>query len=377
MTRAHALLSASGADRWMQCPPSARLEDDLPESRSEFADEGTFLHNLTEACLGKGLDVAQMCGVSPWEESRFFTKENQDAAQFCIDAVRSAQLELPGAIPFYEQKLDFSHVVTEGFGTGDVCLVGHKVLWGMDHKFGKGIKVDAQGNPQGRLYLVGMLKAFEELGPFETVRFTILQPKLDHVSTEELTVDELMAWAETVKPLAALAFAGEGKFNPGDHCRFCRAKATCSARAKQSELAIIAKFPDPETLPVDELAARLPMLQQAKAWISDVEEHLLKQAAAGIDVPGYKLVNGRSDRKYSDQSEVTKTLLAAGFDYGDITKPIELLGITAMTSVVGKKKFNELLEGLLVKSPGKPTLAPASDKRPAIAATSLAFDDIS
>ena len=360
----------------MACGPSARLEDDLPESRSEFADEGTFLHSVTEHCLRSGLDVAQLCGVSPWEESAFFTKENQEAAQYCIDFAREQQRTVPGALPFYEQRLDFSHVAPEAFGTGDMVLLGATTLYANDWKFGKGLRVDAEENPQGRLYLIGALKAFEELGPFERVVFTIVQPKLDHISTEELSVEELMAWAETVKPLAERAFAGKGDFVPGDHCRFCRAKATCTARSQLVERAVIARFPDPETLSLEDLAARLPLLEQAEAWIKDVKEHLLKTACAGTPVPGHKLVAGRTTRKYRDQAEVIKALIGAGYAYDDITKPIELLGITEMTKALGRKRFAELLDDHLSISEGKPTLVPASDKRPAIAVTTLAFEDL-
>jgi hypothetical protein len=361
----------------MNCGPSARLEDDLPESRSEFADEGTFLHSLVEHCLINGEDVAQVCGVAPWEESKYFTKENQEAAQYCIDYARDAQRTVPGALTFYEQRLDFSHLVAEGFGTSDLILVGHRTLHCYDWKFGRGYRVDADGNPQGRLYLSGALNAFEELGPFEEVTFTVVQPKLDHVSTESLTVEELIAWGESIKPLAARAFAGDGDFTPGAWCKFCRAKAQCTARSELLEQAVIAKFPAPDTISIPDLASRLPYLELAEAWIKDVKAHLLKEAAAGVEIPGHKLVAGRTSRRYGDQSEATKALLSAGLDYNDITKPIELLGITDMTRLLGKKKFSELLDSHLVTSSGTPTLVPVSDKRPAIAASTLTFEDLS
>jgi hypothetical protein len=360
----------------MACGPSARLEDDLPESRSIYADEGTFLHNLTEACLRNRLDVAHLCGVDPWEKSDFFTKENQEAAQFCVDAVREAQKELPGAIAFYEQRLDFSNIVPEGFGTGDVVLVGDDTIWAMDHKFGRGIRVDAQGNPQGRLYLLGALAAFEELGPFKKARFTVLQPKLDNVSTEELTIDELMAWADEVIPLADRAFAGEGEFNPGDWCQFCRAKAQCTARSELAERALIAKFPAPDTLPIEYLAARLPLLQQAKAWINDVEEHLLKEACRGIALPGLKLVEGRSNRTISDPVLAKHVLNNSGYTDAQILRPSELITLTQLEKLVGKKVFANLLADCITKPAGKPVLASASDKRPEIAATALAFETL-
>jgi len=377
VTRAHALLSASGAERWLACGPSARLEDDLPDQRSEHADNGTFGHAMVEHCLINGLDVAQLCGTSPWEESAYFTKEMQDAAQYCIDYARELQRTVPGALAFYEQRIDFSHLVPEGFGTSDLVLLGHDTLYCVDWKFGKGIRVDAPENPQLRLYACGAVEAFSSLGEIESVVSIVVQPRIDHVSKEVLPLTDLMAWAETVKPLAQRAFNGEGEFVPGDHCGFCRAKATCTARGQQLDKAVIAKFPDPELYAVEELAARLPMLEQAAKWIADVKEHLLKRACDGVPIPGYKLVTGRSDRKYGDRAAVTKALTDAGFDYDAITKPIELLTITEMEKVVGKKRFSELLEGLLVKPTGKPTLVPASDKREAITATTaLAFDDL-
>ena len=241
----------------------------------------------------------------------------------------------------------------------------------IDFKYGLGVLVDAEENPQMMCYALGALDTYEYLYSIQTIRMTIFQPRRDNISTYEISRDDLMKWAEEIlKPTAALAYNGEGEFNAGDHCQFCKAKATCRKRAEHNLELAQYDFEMPPNLDEAEIAAILPRIDDLVAWANDIKEYALQQALSGVEYPGFKVVEGKSNRKYSDENAVASTVEAAGFD------PYEkkLLGITAMTSLLGKKKFNELLSGFITKPQGKPTLVPESDKRPAL---NTAKDDFS
>ena len=374
----HALLSASGSDRWLSCPPSARLEESIEERASEYAKEGTFAHALAELKLAHYLvnltNLKYNTELKKLKQDSFYSRGLEDDVQiyvdFAVEKINEAKARTKDAVVLLEAKLDYSSWVPEGFGTGDLVLITDGILEIVDLKFGRGVKVSAIDNSQMRLYALGAINQFGYLYDIETVRMTIHQPRLDSVSTDEMPVDELTNWGEaTIKPIAALAFKGEGAFQPGEHCRFCKVKATCRARADENLKLAEHDFKKPPLLTDDEIVEILAAADELQSWISDVQAYALDQAVNhGREWPGFKLIEGRSYRRYADEAEVAEVLVAAGFDEEEIyTK--SLLGITAMEKLVGKKQFNEILGTLIIKPPGKPRLAPESDNRPAIKST--------
>ena len=275
-----------------------------------------------------------------------------------------------------EQRLDFSRWVMNGFGTGDCVIVADELLQIIDYKHGLGVLVSAGddehgGNSQMMCYALGALEVFDGIYDIKKIQMTIFQPRRENVSSYTITKEALLKWAEGIlRPTAALAYNGEGEFNAGDHCQFCKAKATCRKRAEHNLELAQYDFEMPPNLDEAEIAAILPRIDDLIAWANDIKEYALQQALSGVEYPGFKVVEGKSNRKYSDENAVASTVEAAGFD------PYEkkLLGITAMTSLLGKKKFNERLSGFITKPQGKPTLVPESDKRPAL---NTAKDDFS
>lgn len=371
----HALLSASGADRWLNCPPSARLEEVVEEGTSEYAREGSFAHALAELklahYLGSISNPKYNLKLKELKQNSFYSDELEDYVQvyvdYAIEKINEAKARTKDAVVLLETKLDYSSWVPEGFGTGDLVLVTDDVLEVMDFKFGQGIPVSAVDNPQMRLYALGALNQFGCLYEIDTVRVTIVQPRLDSISTDEMTIDDLMHWANgTVKGTAEKAFKGEGDFKPGEHCRFCRVRSTCRARAEENMKLAKYDFKDPPLLTDGEIVEVLNAADELQSWISDVQAYALDQAVnEGKQWLGYKLVEGRSYRKYVDEAKVAEALISAGYSEEQIYEKV-LLGISKMEKAVGKKQFNEILAGLVEKPPGKPKLAPESDKRPAV-----------
>lgn len=374
----HALLSASGAERWLNCPPSARLEETMEEESSEYAREGSFAHSLAEAYLSCHLGLVKKGEhnkrLTRLKKDPFYSKELDDYVlnyvDFAIEKINEAKARTADAVVLLEMKLDYARWVPGGFGTGDLVLIGDEVLEVIDFKYGKGIPVVAEGNSQMRLYALGALNQFGCLYEVDIVKMTIHQPRLDNISSAEMSAKELICWAtNTVKDAAEKAWEGKGEFLPGAHCRFCRVRATCRARAKENTRLVRFEFKEPPLLKDEEIVAVLDAADEYTRWILDVQVHALSQAVnTGKQWPGYKLVEGRSYRKYSDELKVAEALKAAGYDEEQIYERT-LLGITKMEKAVGKKKFHELLSGLVEKPPGKPKLVPASDKRPEIKST--------
>ncbi len=374
----HALLSASGAQRWLSCPPSARLEEAVEEQSSEYAKEGSFAHELAELYLAQDLGLTEKSEfnkrLKELRQNPFYSEELDTYVKvymdFAIEKINETRARTKDAVVLLEMKLDYSTWVPEGFGTGDLVLVTDDVLEVIDFKYGRGIQVGAEDNPQMRLYALGALSQFGCLYEVNTVRMTIVQPRLDSISTDEMTVKELINWGERiVKPIADIAFKGEGEFKAGDHCRFCRVRATCRARAEMNMKLACYDFKGPPLLTDEEIVEVLDAADEYMKWISDLQGYALDQAVnSGKKWPGYKLVEGRSYRRYKDQDKVAEALIAAGYKEDEIYEKV-LLGITKMERAVGKKKFNELLAGLIEKPPGKVKLAPESDKRPAVKST--------
>jgi hypothetical protein len=380
----HALLGPSGAKRWMSCTPSARLEEQMPDSTSSFAEEGTAAHEYAELKLDYiinatpgGADVIfEFAETNP-----YYNAEMEEAVNLYIDTVMERYNEAlamsSDAVLLIEQRLEFTEWVPEGFGTGDVVIIADETLEVIDLKYGKGVPVDAKDNPQLRLYGLGAWNIHQMLYDIKRVRMTIVQPRLDSVTTDEIAVDDLVAWADNeVRPAAETAWAGAGEFVPGDHCKFCKVKAQCRALAEENLKLAEYDFAKPPLLFTEEIADILGQIDRLVAWASDVKAHALLQAETkGIKYPGWKLVEGRSNRVYTDEQAVITTLVENGYEEPVLFKPREVLGITAMEKVVGKKKFEEVLGTLIAKPTGKPTLVPETDKRPEINTASSAEAD--
>lgn len=361
----HALLSASSSHRWLNCPPSARLCEGYDDKSSNFAAEGSDAHSLCEYKLRKALGME---AKDPTEDLTWYDAEMEEAADgyaaFVMELVAEAKKTCSDPVVLIEQRLDYSKYVQSGFGTGDCVLISDGTLHIVDFKYGRGVLVEAEDNPQMKLYALGALEIFDCLYDIETVSMTIYQPRRANVSTFTLTRQELLDWAETVLvPTAELAFAGQGEYHCGEWCLFCKAKADCRERARANMELARYDFRQPPLLTDEEVEEILGKLDSLMDWASDIKDYALQAAISGKHWSGYKLVEGRANRRYTDENAVVAAVKAAGYDPYDEPK---LLGVTAMTTLLGRKQFNDILGGLITKPQGKPTLVPESDKRPAM-----------
>lgn len=365
----HAYLSASASHRWLACPPSAKLCANILDQASEYAQQGTDCHELCAYLVEKALgrDV-----IDPTENLTYYDAEMQNCAEeyrnYVLEQIEAAKEFCKDPQVMIEQRLDFSRWVENGFGTGDCVIVADEILQIIDYKHGLGILVSAGddehgGNSQMMCYALGALEAFGDIYDINQIKMTIFQPRRDNISTYTISKENLLKWAdEVLAPTAQLAYVGKGEFNAGDHCTFCKVKATCRKRAEYNLELAKYDFEMPATLDDTEIAAILEKVDEMISWGNDIKDYALQQAQSGVHFEGWKIVEGRSNRKYTDENAVADTVKDAGFD------PYEkkLLRITAMSTLLGKKKFEELLGGLIYKPPGKPTLVPESDKRPAM-----------
>ena len=360
----HAVLSASSSHRWLECPPSALICAKARDTASEFARQGTDAHSLCEykvnAALGK-------LAKDPTEDLTYFDSEMADCtdayAQYVLEQVEAAKQKCKNPIVLVEQRLDFSRWVPDAFGTGDCVIVADERLTIIDMKYGVGILIEAEKNPQMMCYALGALELFDGIYDITEISMTIFQPRRANVSTYTISKAELLQWAdEVLAPTAQLAAKGEGEFKAGSHCQFCKVKATCRKRAEYNLELAKYDFEMPANLEDDEIEIILSKADELISWAADVKEFALQQALSGKEWHDWKLVEGRSVRKYVNDVAVADKVQSAGFD------PYEhkVLGITAMTKMLGKTKFEELLSGLIEKPQGKPTLVPMSDKRPAM-----------
>lgn len=361
----HALLSASSSHRWLNCPPSARLCEGYDDKGSNFAAEGSDAHSLCEFKLRKALGME---AKDPTEDLTWYDAEMEESASgyaaFVMELVAEAKKTCSDPVVLIEQRLDYSKYVQSGFGTGDCVLISDGTLHIVDFKYGRGVLVEAEDNPQMKLYALGALEIFDCLYDIDTVSMTIYQPRRANVSTFTLTRQELLDWAETVLvPTAELAYAGDGEYHCGEWCQFCKAKADCRERARANMELARYEFRQPPLLTDEEVEEILGKLDSLMDWASDIKDYALQAAISGKHWSGYKLVEGRANRKYTDENAVVAAVKAAGYDPYDEPK---LLGVTAMTTLLGRKQFNDILGGLITKPQGKPTLVPESDKRPAM-----------
>ena len=364
MPSQHALLSASSSERWLHCTPSARLEERIDEKPSVFAAEGTVAHSKAEEKLtnwNTGHSRKKVkCDSGEMDEATTNYKD------YVVEIVNKEKKKHPDTKLFVEVQLDLTPWIPEGFGTADAVVVNNETLHVIDLKYGKGLQVNAPDNSQLMLYAAGAKNEFELFYDFKDVVIHIFQPRLDHISTETYTVEYLEQWLEfEVVPRAKEAYEGKGKQVAGKWCRFCKVKGNCKARALYVK-AIEEKYQelDAMLLSDDEIADILPKLDQMSSWISDIREFALDQALEGTTYRGYKLVEGISRRKITDETKASEKLQEAGYSAEAIMTKPKLQSITTLEKLIGKKEFAELVGDLVQKPEGKPTLVPETDKRP-------------
>jgi len=360
----HALLSPSSAARWTSCPPSARLCEHIAEAPSLFAEEGTEAHTLCEYKVRLALGLPAQ---DPTPTLGFYNEQMEDCANeytaFVLDALQQERDAKRDPIILLEQKVDISSYVPECSGTADCIIVSDRHLHVIDFKYGQGVPVSAERNTQMMLYALGAIGMFASLYEMEQVSMTVFQPRLANVDTFTMASEELLEWADSyLRSRADLAFKGEGDFCSGPHCRFCKVKATCRKRAEANLDLARYEFAKPVLLGDHEIAEILTQADELASWVSDIRGYAFSLLERGGTLEGFKLVEGRSIRRYVDEAAAADAVRSAGFD------PYEhkVLGITAMTALLGRTRFNEILGSHVVKPKGKPTLVPEGDKRPAI-----------
>lgn len=406
MPEVHALLSASSSKQWLNCPPSARLQENFPNESSVYAEEGTFAHSICEYKVKKYLHER----VRRPQSEEFYTEELEQSTdayyEFVVGVIEEMKQNGCEPLVLVEERVDYSHVAPSGFGTADMLILGHDaegrgILHICDYKNGKGVFVDAYHNSQMMLYAIGALHAYGYIYPVEIVRMSIIQPRLDNISTYECSREELEAWGESIKPTAKMAYEGKGEQKAGDWCRFCRAKPVCRA-CKEEALALCREefldldagafaedpravptdmeesdttapytpdlsapaFKQPGLVSLDELTEILPTLNRISSWIESVFAFISSEAINhSVPIKGYKVVEGRSKRVFTDTKAVVETATQNG--YTDLYKQ-QLISLTEFEKMMGKKKFAELLGEYVAKPPGKLALVPESDPRPPV-----------
>ena len=370
----HAILSPSSAHRWLTCTPSARDEQKYPDRGSDAAAEGTTAHRLAELRLAQALVLNQneqhllQSELDEIRSDRWYTPAMEEHIDEYVTFVTERYNSMTNPTILLEQKIDLTEWVPEGFGTGDVLLIGDGQAELIDLKYGKGVRVEAERNKQLKLYGLGAVTDLAFLYDVYQIRLTIYQPRIGNFSSWEISLPELQAWAkDELIPKAKLAWEGKGDYVPGDHCKFCKAAAVCKANAERHLSLAKYEFAPSNELEPEEISDIIARGDAFKAWIKAVEDYALDQALNhGVTWPGFKLVEGRSVRKYLDETLVAAKLLTAGaLNTTQIYKEPELRGIGEIEKVLGKKRFAEVLDGLVVKPQGKPTLVEESDKRPA------------
>ena len=362
--KGHAILSASSSERWLHCPPSARLCEAYEDKGSDYAAEGTDAHTLCEYRLKQALGIP---ADDPIEDLSWYNEEMEECAAeyaaYVVELLETAKLTCSDPVVMIEQRVDFSRWVPDGFGTADCIIIADGVLNIVDYKHGKGVEVSAEGNTQLSLYSLGALEIFDGIYDIDKVCVHIFQPRKSNVVCSMMEKTDLYKWADTeLTQKAQLAYEGQGDFSCGEWCRFCKAKAECRERAAANLALARYEFQSPALLDDEEIADILGKIDALTAWASDVKEYALQQAVSGKEWAGWKLVEGRSNRKYTSEAAVAAAVESAGFD------PYErkVLGVTAMQTLLGKTRFEELLAPYIEKPQGKPTLVPESDKRPAM-----------
>lgn len=377
----HALLSASSAHRWLHCTEAPLLEKEFPDSTSDYAKEGTLAHELCELKLKKYTTVMAKGTYTKQHnkimKSELWQNEMEETSERYLDYIKSIMLACDVTpVVLIEKQVDFSRYAPEGFGTADCLILAGDTLHVIDYKHGKGVVVDADHNPQMMLYALGAMDELSLLYRFKSVHMVIVQPRANNISEFTMTADELRDWGESVvKPKAEAAVSGKGEFEAGDWCRFCRAKQQCKTRYESNDslyLELSAQH-DPRLITLDELGEYLRRGRDMAAWLEDMKEYALSESLAGADVPGWKAVEGRGSRAFTDTDEAVDILIKNGIDESVLYER-RVLTLAQMEKAVGKKAFGEIVGNLVVKNPGKPTLVEESDKRPKITNQPTAAD---
>lgn len=366
----HAILSASSSHKWLVCTPSARLEEKFPNKSSEYMEEGTLAHEIAEFKV-KSYFLEPMSKatytrrLNKLKKKKYFDSEMLTHTDTYLEYIKGEAMQT-SARPFIavEQKIDFSKYVPEGFGTADCIMISGDTLHVIDFKYGKGVKVDAEANPQMRLYALGALEQFGIFYEIKKVKMTIIQPRLDNISTDEIPTGLLLSWGDAVvKPQADKAFIGLGEYVQGEHCRFCRAKGACEFRAKENMKAVEEIKKESEgTISNVDVGAFLTKLEGVDDWIKDLRAYALNQLLKGESIPGWKAVEGKSNRKIVDIDKAFEILEANGYEQAILyeRKPITL---TQLEKTIGKSKVKETIGDYIEKPKGAPTLAKETDKR--------------
>jgi hypothetical protein len=379
----HALLSPSSASRWLACTPSARLEATFPDRTSTAAEEGTLAHAFCELALKFKTKAITKVAFKRAEEKLLkhplYDPEMialaDDYSTYALEIFNGFRAKDKAAKIYIEQRLDMTEYVPYGFGTGDTVIVGAKRLALVDYKHGKGVPVSAVDNSQLKLYGLGAVSAFQMSHDIEEVELHIYQPRIDNISSYTIGAAELAIWAdEIVMPKAKLAYEGLGEYRPGEHCRFCSAAGSCRALAEENLKLAAYEFRDPPVLSLTEIADVLDRADGFTKWLNAVQAYSLSQALSGVKIPGYKLVEGRSNRKITDEAKLAIELAANGHAEKEylVTK---LAPITALEKLLGKQDFQTIVGPFTAKAPGAPTLVPTYDKRPEINSAEAAAAD--
>ena len=363
----HAFLSPSGSHRWLNCTPSAMLESEFPDGSSSAADEGTAAHAFCEHKLKKALRRRSKRPVSDYDSDEM--QEYTDSyVDYVLEQLEVAKQTCKDPMVLIEQKVDFSEYVPDGYGTADCIIVSDDTMQIIDFKYGLGVLVDAEQNTQLMCYSIGALNIFDSLYDIKQVTMHIFQPRRENVQSWTIPVDELKAWAENeLKPKAQMALNGEGEYHPGEWCQFCKAAVRCRARAEEKLRLAQQEFKMPPLLTDSEIEEVLTILPDLTKWADGILAYATDAAVNhGKEWNGFKVVEGRSVRKYKDEELVAQA--AKDHGYTDIYRQ-SLITMTEMQKLMGKKQFDQILGDLIIKPQGKPTLVPVTDKRPAMNVT--------
>lgn len=387
MPEKHALLSASSASRWINCPPSARLCEAIPEEPSKYAEEGTLAHQMCEVKLNAFVVPSSKRSITTKlnkiKKNEMYSPEMDGHTDTYVDYVKKIALSFPvKATVAVEKQVDYSNYAPEGFGTADCIIVYGEDLYVIDFKYGQGVPVSAENNPQLKLYALGALNIYSMFYPIETVHFAIVQPRLNNLSEWSMPIEALRDWGKHIKPTAQLAFKGEGEYSSGEHCRFCKIKATCRKRAENNLELVKHQFAKPvplakkdePTITDSEVGSILQTAKDLKKWVEDLEKYALKAILEGKQVDGWKAVEGRGSRNWNaDTDVITQRLSALGYP-AEMAFERKILSVAQLEKVIKKNDF-ENISDLVEKTQGKPTLAPITDKRSAFVQGTTAIED--
>ena len=371
MPNAHALLSPSAAHRWIHCTPSVRLEEGVQDQGSDFAAEGTLAHAIASRKILETLGRPHDEQDKEIEElrERYYSEEMEGYTDtyrsIVLEKFNEAKTRSKDAQLLVEVRLDFSAFLPDAFGTADAVIIADDLMEVIDFKYGKGVKVDADHNPQMMIYALGALDEFLLDYDIKRVRMTIVQPRIDNLSECGMMVGELTAWRTvSLKPAAEAAFAGTGDQVPGEWCQFCKVRSVCTALAEKARQVCNEDFREARLISDEDIPGLLPLLPVLKGWLEDFASHALQRALDGATIKGYKLVEGKSNRQITDSDALLGALLVKGYQRDVLLRKPELRPIGELEKIVGKKAFAEIGKPWLVKPQGKPTLAEESDKRP-------------